>query len=358
MTGSKGGNPMTKYLVIPAYEPDQELIKLVEKAYHTGKFEMIVVNDGSSEKYDEIFREVSRYAAVLKHEKNRGKGAALKTAYAYIRDQAITGIVVTADADGQHSLEDILSVAVYSENHPEALVLGQRTFRGNIPLKSRFGNLITRYIFWAQSQRKVEDTQTGLRAFSTVYLPFMMRVEGDRYEYEMNVLLFWAKRQYLIREIPIETIYRNGNRSSHFRPVQDAWRIYKDLFKFGGVSMLSFLMDYGIYSLLVALLPLTPGGNIVVANTAARCVSGTFNFEMNRRYVFRQKGQVVRSGIQYLFLAIGIYLLSTGGITVLYELTHVNPYLLKILVDAGLFFVSWYVQKHLIFAEKGVKSFA
>ena len=340
------------YLVIPAYEPDGRLIDLLRQAAETERFRMIVVNDGSSRKYDMVFEEAEFYATVLNHLQNQGKGSALKTAFQYIQATGGRGCVVTADADGQHTLPDILSVAEYSQNHPGALVLGKRTFTGKIPVKSRLGNLITRQMFRIQSGQKIMDTQTGLRAFSTDEIPFMLNVTGERYEYEMNVLLFWAKRDVPIREIPIETIYLDNNRSSHFRPVQDAVLIYKDLFKFGGVSVLSFLLDYLIYGVMTALLPLAATLRIIAANTVARCISGGFNFEMNRRYVFEKKGEVAKSGAMYLLLAVCIYLLSTGSITFLYSVSHWNLYILKICVDLALFLVSWYVQKHVIFKKE------
>lgn len=72
---------------------------------------------------------------------------------------------------------------------------------------------------------------------------------------------------------------------------------------------------------------------------------------MNRRYVFQKEGNVAGSALKYLTLAISIYLLSTGSIAIFYRLFHASPYLLKILVDGSLFFISWYVQKHLIFCK-------
>lgn len=345
-----------KYLVIPAYEPDQRLVDLVKEAYATDLFAVLVVDDGSGTTYRDIFDQVKAYATVLYHPKNLGKGCALKTAYEYIRQQkdAEEKVVITADADGQHTIKDICAVAEKCQRNPSALFLGKRAFTGKVPLKSRLGNLITRYVFRMESGQFVMDTQTGLRAFSTQMIPFMLEVPGERYEYEMNVLLRWAKEDKKIKEVPIETIYLDGNKSSHFRPVQDACRIYRDLFRFGGVSFLSFLLDYSIYLLLTAFLPLWPTLKIFVANTSARVISGVFNFEMNRRFVFEKKDKVLASGLEYLCLAFCIYMLSTSGITFLYEAFHCNLYLLKIGVDAALFVVSWLVQKYLIFRKKEV----
>lgn len=134
------------YLVIPAYEPDHKLIELVKEAYQTHLFDIIVINDGSNHEYDSIFDKVSKYATVLTYSTNKGKGIALKTAYRYI-STLDAGIIVTADSDGQHHIDDIINICDYSVKHPDTLVLGKRTFKGHVPLKSCLGNTITRYVF-------------------------------------------------------------------------------------------------------------------------------------------------------------------------------------------------------------------
>ena len=339
------------YLVIPTYEPDERFIQLLKEAYDSEQFVIIVVDDGSGVLYQDYFEEAKNYAIVLTHPKNLGKGAALKTAYRYIADYQEKGVVVTADSDGQHCLKDILRVASYCEKHDDTFVLGQRTFQGNVPLKSRLGNAITRYVYYLKTRQHIYDTQTGLRAFSTKYLPFMLAVSGDRFEYEMNVLLLWVQ-SHPFKELPIETIYLNNNRSTHFRPVKDAYLIYKDLLSFGGVSLLSFLIDYSLYCFCVTLLPATYAYSLLIANTVARSISSLFNYTMNRRYVFKSHASLAKSGSQYIGLAIIIYLLSTSLISGLYALTHFNPYILKIGVDMMLFILSWWVQKHYIFKRE------
>lgn len=344
---------MMNLLVIPAYEPEEQLIKLLEEVDKIKLFKIIVVDDGSGEAYQEVFQRAEKYAVVLHHRVNLGKGAALKTAFAFIQEQEWIGIVVTADADGQHSLQDIIYVESECRKNQEILVLGSRSFHGSIPWKSRMGNRITHQVFRIKSGYRIEDTQTGLRAFSTVFLPFLSAVPGERYEYEMNVLLEWVER-YPYKEVPIETIYRNNNETSHFHPVKDAFRIYKELLKFGGSSLLSFLIDYEIYTLLVLLLPVGEPIKLIVANTAARLVSGTANFAVNRRFVFKETERTFWRGMEYLMLAIVIYLLSTGMIAGIYALTHWNVYLLKIVVDLSLFLFSWQVQRKVIFKRKMV----
>ena len=213
------------------------------------------MDDGSGERYSQIFQTVLPCAKVISYTPNRGKGAALKAELEYVQHVAAPGdVVVTADADGQHRPEDIEKTVRAAQAEPSALTLGSRAFTGKVPLKSRVGNGITRMVFSAIARRRVRDTQTGLRAFSCAMIPFMLGVHGERYEYELNVLLACARRNIPIREVEIETVYIDGNASSHFHPVRDAWRIYREIFAFAASSFAGFLTDYGLFSLLSALL--------------------------------------------------------------------------------------------------------
>lgn len=171
------------YLVIPAYRPDLHLIHLLQKVKEKSSLQIIVVNDGSPANDDSIFREAQKYATILCHTTNQGKGQALKTAFSYIDSLGQYGAVVTADADGQHKLWDIFRVSKKAQENPNRLILGTRSFSGNVPLRSAFGNKLTRFLFKQQTGVSVTDTQTGLRGFTTNMIPFMLKVEGQRYEY-------------------------------------------------------------------------------------------------------------------------------------------------------------------------------
>ena len=235
------------YLIIPAYQPDLNLVKLVRLVHAKSDLHIIVVDDGSDADKKVIFDKLKGLATVLTHEHNQGKGQSLKTAYAYILERGTYGSIVTADADGQHKIWDIFRVVNQSQEHPGALILGARAFSGKVPLRSALGNKLTRFLFKQQTGVAVSDTQTGLRAFTTNMLPFMLEVDGQRYEYEMNVLLA-ASKSFPILEVPIETVYINDNEGSHFRPIRDGLMIYKDMFKFALSSLSSFIVDYLVYA--------------------------------------------------------------------------------------------------------------
>lgn len=238
---------MERTVIIPALNPDEGLREIVERNWELEN-QIILVDDGSDKKYERLFWELGEKCIVLHHEENRGKGEAIKTALKYIKEELwecrVVGIM---DADGQHLPDDMEKLLMKAAAEPMALIVGSRTIDRNVPWKSRMGNLITRRIFRMKTGVEVSDTQTGLRAFSTRLLDFMLDIEGERYEYEMNVLVTCAKANIPIIEVPIETIYHDkGNSCSHFRKVRDSVRIYRQLLKFSFVSFSGFLLG-GIY---------------------------------------------------------------------------------------------------------------
>lgn len=217
-------------VLIPAYEPDKELIKLTEGLKEKG-FEILVVDDGSGEKYADIFAAVKKNATVISYKKNRGKGSALKTGMRYIKEKLPEcEFFITCDADGQHKIEDV--VRVREKLHSgEKFVLTVRRARTKIPLRSKFGNSLSRFVYALLSNRYLSDNQSGMRGFSRVHLDWLIEVEKDNYDYEMNMLYYAAKKNIKISTLPIEAIYIGNNESSHFNPVKDTLRIYRSLFR-------------------------------------------------------------------------------------------------------------------------------
>ena len=340
------------YLVIPAYEPDYNLIKLIQKIQSKSGFHIIVIDDGSSAKRQTVFEKAEQYATVLHHENNQGKGQALKTAFAYIQSLGQYGTVITADADGQHKVWDIFRVANKASENPNQLILGARAFTGKVPLRSRFGNSLTRALFKAQTGVNVSDTQTGLRAFTTNMIPFMLKIEGQRYEYEMNMLLE-ASKEYPILEVPIETVYINNNQGSHFRPIRDGLMIYKNIFKFALSSLSSFVVDYLVYAIAILFLQTTPTSfRIFLANGLARVTSSIFNYSTNKKLVFKNDDSLVKTGMGYFGLAVGLFVLDTLLIRLFFTVFGINLLIAKIIVGILLFAVSWTVQKNVIFKER------
>lgn len=330
--------------LVPAYQPDERLIEVLRSLSERG-FTVVTVDDGSGDEYREIFARAAEYSVVLEHTVNCGKGSALKTGLCYIVNTFHEPyVVVTVDADGQHSAGDAVSLCEKAEAAPDAMVIGCRTFREHVPLRSRFGNGITRIVFAMTCGRALADTQTGLRAFSHKHIAGMVNIPGDRYEYEMNVLMEYAKSGTEIIQVPIQTIYIGKNESSHFDTVKDSYRIYKEILKFSASSLISFGVDYLLFCILSALT-----GVPVFANIAARIFSGTLNFEINRRIVFGGRSTVKQSALRYIMLAVFILACNTALLSVLTGI-GINVYAAKIMTEAVMFAVSWIVQRTAVFS--------
>ncbi len=336
--------------LIPAYQPTEQLIPLLKEAKDKG-FQIVVIDDGSSKSTNDIFISAARFGTVLRHMRNMGKGQAIKTGLSFIQNKyPAECTIVTLDADGQHRIADAQKICQIAQEHPGTLVLGSRKFKENVPLRSQFGNTVTRFIYHISTGQRVWDTQTGLRAFSAKMIPQLITVPGKRYEYEMNVLLTCSRTGIPVLEEQIQTIYIDGNASSHFDAVKDSWRVYKEILKFSAASLISFLVDYGLFSILTLL---TSGlGNIssiLVSNVGARIVSACVNYTLNRKLVFQSKACVVHSAVQYAVLAGAILAGNTIILGFLTDYLGINQYAAKLITELLFFSLSWFVQRMVIF---------
>ena len=352
--------------LIPAYEPDGKLIGITAELKEKG-FDIVIVDDGSGEAYDEIFEKAAQDATVLTHEQNRGKGAALRTGLGYINRYmaytesvmtaggpvSITGrdaVIVTVDADGQHLPEDVLRIAEISEQRSGALVLGSRALRDNVPARSSFGNTVTRYVYSMATGVQVHDTQTGLRAFRRSMIPRLLEIEGDRYEYEINMLMKLAAEGVPIIEEEIETVYEDNNSGSHFSTIRDSLRIYREILKFSASSLASFALDYVMYAVLLSLTSAAGlAHGLVISNIGARLVSATANYNINKKLVFRSRTGFARSALQYTALAALVLAGNTLMLSTLAGTFGMNVLLAKIITEITFFMISWTVQRYLIF---------
>jgi len=338
-------------IVIPAYCPDEKLLYLMEEINLRMSCEVVVVDDGSGDEYTEIFNQVEDYATVLGYEKNQGKGHALKTAFEYLRKlgNVENEIVITADSDGQHTVSDMIHTANALEESHADLMLGSREFTGKVPIRSKFGNVVTRKVFHLATGLKIGDTQTGLRAFWGRDLLEMIGIKGERYEYEMNVLLELSKRKKKIGETKIATIYLNENQSSHFHPIRDSFHIYKEILKFTLSSFTGFVLDFCLYWIFVTLLAPLGATGVLISNVVARIISATVNFEINRRWVFEKNDGYKKQLISYFLLAIGILFANSILLMCFVQGFGWNKMFSKILVEMILFLVSFFVQHKVIF---------
>lgn len=217
-------------ILIPAYDPTVSLIDLVKAMRASSNYlQIIVVNDGSNTKCASIFASIDAISQVmvLEHIKNQGKGAAIKTGFNWVlNNHPHCAGVITVDADGQHSPEDVAKIADRLLQQPRHLILGVRDFDQKTPWRSRFGNQLTRRIFRALYKVDIRDTQTGLRAIPQQLVKAFIAIPSSKYEYEMFCLIYTVKSGYQVEQVKIQTLYFDQNRESHFNPLVDSLRIY------------------------------------------------------------------------------------------------------------------------------------
>ena len=352
---------MTEGMValIPAYEPDAGLAGYVDRLAQQGFDRIVVVDDGSGEASRAVFEELAAkpFCHVLHRWPNRGKGVSLKEGFAFIRERWPDAAgIVTADADGQHAPEDCRRLAESLAANPVALHLGCRRFSlTKVPLRSWIGNRWSSAVFGLLHGLWLSDTQTGLRAFSVGQVPFLLGVKGERFEYEMGVLVAAARRGVPVVAVPIRTIYEAGNASTHFRPLRDAVRINLLLFggflRFAGVSLASFALDQGLAWGFAAALEkagVARAGVIWASGFAARFLSAVFNFSLNRTVVFRSGCGIGASAWKYALLCLAVIVLSNAGVTAL-AFAGVPRGLAKLVCDVLLYVVGYRVQSKFIF---------
>ena len=350
---------MNVVALIPAYEPDGRLVGYADQLFRQGFERVVVVDDGSGDGYRSVFDELAAkpFCTVLRHDVNRGKGVSLRTGLSFIHRNFTDACgVVTADSDGQHAPEDCRRLAEAVEADRRKLVLGSRSFALNkVPFRSWIGNRWSSVTFGLIHGRWLPDTQTGLRAFPLSMIPFLLEVEGDRFEYEMGVLIAVARKGIPVDVVPIHTIYENGNAGTHFSPLRDTFRInrlvFADFFRFAGVSFASFVLDQGLAWAFMAVLvamDVHQTGAIWLSGFTARFLSAVFNFSLNRTFVFRSGGGVGSAAWKYALLCVAVIVLSNAGVTGLVFLGLPRS-LAKLLCDIILYFAGYRIQSKLIF---------
>lgn len=214
-------------IIIPAFNPDDNLKIIVDRLIKKNFNKIIVVNDGSIN--EEPFKGIRNKVIFLEHNENRGKGRALKTAFKYcVENNEEVQVVITVDADGQHDIDDVYKVYKKFKENKNKVVLGSRSFE-NAPIFSKIGNSIINKKIHKKMKLNLKDTQTGLRAIPAEYLPDLINIPGERYEYETNMLIYFVKNKIDIVEEDIKTIYINKNKGSNFRKIKDSIRVYKTI---------------------------------------------------------------------------------------------------------------------------------
>lgn len=366
-------------VIIPSLDPDEHLKETVEGLKSFGFTRFVLVDDGSKEENKKNFPDPTDDIVVLHHEVNKGKGAGLKTAFAYIKENLKDAkYMVTVDGDGQHAPADAKKCVEALGDNENQCILGARCFsQDNVPLRSKIGNNITLFVFHKLCGIQISDTQTGLRAFPTALIPLLLNIEGERFEYETNMLLKFKQRGVEINEVPIETVYIEENHASHFRTIQDSFLVYKFILAYVLSSAISFVVDISFFAIFLKIFTKTSltgsisifGKEILLvqffATACARLISSLVNYNINKHKVFDYEGENKEGKdntlLKYYALAIPQMFVSAFAVTILVRVLSIPATatflttLIKVCVDTIIFLVNYRVQRVWVFADKPSK---
>ena len=346
-------------IVLPSLNPDYKFSAVVDGLIEKGFEHIVIVDDGSRDDEQHFFDRAESFPQchVMHHGVNKGKGRALKTAFHYVMEKLpqVEG-VITIDGDGQHLADDIIACGNKMLELENQVVLGSRDFdKPGVPPRSLAGNKTTARLFRLCYGIKINDTQTGLRAIPARYLERFCAIEGERFEYETNMLLNMKRMRIAFYEQPIETVYDPEDYSSHYDAVKDSWRIFKVMFKFMLSSLGSTIIDLGVFYLVMRLFAGFFGAYAELAATViARASSSFVNFNTNNSVVFGNKGNYRRALVRYYCLCIPQMLISAALVTLINGLfantLPIVATVIKFCVDTVLFFISYSIQREWVFA--------
>ncbi len=333
-------------VLIPAYNPNIDIMNEFLGKLKASFQNIVIVNDGSSSQYSLFFAKLSTEYPTINHYKNLGKGRALKTGINYIlNNYPNIKAIITADCDGQHTVKDIKKCYHKWQKSKSSLILGCRDFTNEkVPLKSRYGNKITKDIFMLFTGLKISDTQTGLRVIPKEVSSIILDVKGERYEYETNVLLETKKLDIPIVEEKISTIYINNNKESHFNPIKDSIEIYKLFIKYIISSLSSFALDIILFTIFIKLT-----NKIITSSIISRIISSIYNYLINKNLIFKKNND--KTLLKYYTLVIIQLTISATITKLLNNYITLNIVIIKIIVDIFIFIINFIIQREIIFKK-------
>jgi glycosyltransferase involved in cell wall biosynthesis/SAM-dependent methyltransferase len=336
-------------VLIPSYKPGEKLVELVADLLELGVQAIIIVDDGSGPEFESCFQSTAAFAQVhvIHHAVNLGKGAALKTGmnHALVNFPDCLG-VVTADADGQHHPDDIVRVSERLRENRSALTIGVRTFDSRVPWKSRIGNTFTRGLMhWVVGQ-KLSDTQTGLRGIPASLIPHLLRVSSSGYEFELDMLMACKHQGCPLIQVPIQTIYVDDNRGSHFHPITDSMKIYFLLLRFSALSLATAVIDNVVFAFTYS-----ATGSIGISQIAGRFLAMIFNYLGARSVVFHSQQKHTIVFPKYVFLVVCNGLVSYILIQFLHFRMGFATIPSKLVAEGLLFIANFAIQRDFVFTR-------
>lgn len=343
-------------IIVPAYNPEiDSMLDFLAKMKDTFN-NVVIVNDGGGKELHDFFQGLKDEGYdVISHSVRLGKGRALKSAINHALEKYPDTIgVITTHCNGVYSVRNLKRVAEEMRKDPHSLIIGSRNFdEKEMSWINKIHAKLTRSIFSAFVGVNISDSQSGLRAFGRSVMMEMLQVNGEKYDYETNMIIHCKEEGIKIVETPITTIGTVSEAFRHYDPIVDSIGIYKIFFKFVITALSSFFIDISLFSLFVLVLPEIHIGiitRIVVATVIARIISSLYNFLVNSRVVFKKK-ESTSTIIKYYLLVVVQMFVSAFAVSNIFDMLGINATFLKLMVDTVIFLVNFYIQREWIFRK-------
>ncbi len=219
-------------ILIPAFNEAKYIEDVITSCSRYG-LDIIIVDDGSKDKtveiIEDLIQEKDLKISLIKHEKNRGKGEALKTGFKYALAKHYNG-VITLDADGQHNVNEISTFLETLQKESPDLIVGSR-FKNvrSMPFIRLATNFFTSWLISLIAGRKIDDVQSGFRFIGFRALK-NIKLETKNFDTEPEILLKASWLGYKIINVPITTIYHQDF-VSHVNPFIDTLKFFRLVFR-------------------------------------------------------------------------------------------------------------------------------
>tara|TARA_X000000950_G_scaffold274848_1_gene360464 strand:- start:60 stop:764 length:705 start_codon:yes stop_codon:yes gene_type:complete len=232
-------------IVIPTYKPTTKLNQIVEEIINSHYFKnikknkkILIIDDGNKNLINiEILKNLpnNKYISIISNSKNKGQGYSIKKAITYAIKNEFE-YILTADDDGQHTIQDINKFIKESQIKNSEFILGVRLFDKKIPFRSKIGNTVIRIIIQILFGYKISDVTSGLRVYRSSTFSTLLNIKNNRFDFQLLSIIELGNRCV---SIPIETIYFENNKNSRYLPFSDSMNIifsiiiyfFKNLFK-------------------------------------------------------------------------------------------------------------------------------
>ncbi len=280
------------------------------------------------------------------------KLSAVKSGLEYIQTNfAAPYVVVIVDTEGYHTPESVRLIADEAALHPDTLILSRQSQKEK-KFWDRFACSIKHLLYRRYTRIDVYGETNCLKAFSNDLLPYFKDIRDNHYDHDINLLIKCRENDISVMEIKTKTTKPLGN--THWIDViHTSYIRHQNIVKFASSSFTAFLIDYTVYSLILAIGTKRINFiNLTFANITARIISSSVNFTINRKFVFKSNESLQKSAAQFFTLAAFILACNSVVLNFLANVLDINHYVAKIMTEMFFFVFNFTIQNFVIFRKK------